>query len=82
MVPQIRVQTHVEGKGKFGAAKSMPSSRKGTRVEVSDDAAGLSFNNYQDPDVSTNNNDNVENQNNMSLHDFPQFTQTKNLGSM
>ena len=76
MVPRIRVQTHAEGKSKFAPAKSMPSSRKGTRVEVSDEAAGFNFNSYQDPDVSTNNNDNAENQNNMSLNDFPLFTQT------
>ena len=64
MVPTVRVQA--EGAG--GLPRSLPTSRKGTvghaagnvqmsTVKLSEDASGFNFNNYQDPDVSTNNDD-------------------------
>ena len=74
MVPTVRVQA--EGAG--GPPRSLPTSRKGTvrnaarniqmsTVKLSEDASGFNFNNYQDRDVSTNNDD-ADNQN--SLGDF------------
>ena len=74
MVPTVRVQA--EGAG--GLPRSLPTSRKGTvgnvgrnmqmsTVKLSEDASGFNFNNYQDRDVSTNNDD-ADNQN--SLGDF------------
>ena len=91
MVPLVRVQT--DGIGITPDSKSVPSSRNGAlrRVnrkaqmspELSMDATGFNFNNYQDLDVSTNNNDNDSpNLNNMSLNEFPNFTQTQKIGSM